>query len=121
MNAIISIKPQYVDEILAGRKRFEYRKRVFARPVEKVYIYASSPVSKVVGEFEIANVIEGHPEEIWEKTKQYSGIRKTHYDRYFEGRKIAYAIEIKNMVKYEKNVKLPIRAPQSYCYVDRIY
>jgi len=34
MNAIISIKPQYVEEILAGRKRFEYRKKVFARPVD---------------------------------------------------------------------------------------
>lgn len=52
MNVILSIKPEYVSEIIAGRKRFEFRKAVFAKSVEKVYIYASAPISKVVGEFD---------------------------------------------------------------------
>ena len=50
MNAILSIKPEYVAEIKAGRKRFEFRKAIFKEPVGKVYIYASAPVSMVVGE-----------------------------------------------------------------------
>ena len=49
---------------LPGRKRFEYRKAVFKQPVEKVLIYASAPVSKIVGEFEIADVVSGEPAEV---------------------------------------------------------
>ena len=36
MNAILSIKPEYVAEIKAGRKRFEFRKAIFKEPVGKV-------------------------------------------------------------------------------------
>lgn len=50
---ILSIKPEYVTEIEARRKRFEFRKAIFKQKVGKVYIYASAPVSKVVGEFEL--------------------------------------------------------------------
>lgn len=39
MNAILSIKPEFVKEIVSGRKRYEYRKAIFRQPVEKVYIY----------------------------------------------------------------------------------
>ena len=118
MNAIISIKPQYVEEILAGRKRFEFRKAVFARPVGKVYIYASAPVSKVVGEFKPAEILQGEPAEIWKKTEAYSGITKTYFDTYFEGRKIAYAIKIQNLQIYKEPKELPFQAPQSYRYID---
>ena len=57
MNVILSIKPEYVAEIKAGRKGFEFRKTIFKEKVEKVYIYASSPVSKVVGEFQPVDIL----------------------------------------------------------------
>ena len=57
MNVILSIKPEYVAEIKAGRKCFEFRKTIFKEKVEKVYIYASSPVSKVVGEFQPVDIL----------------------------------------------------------------
>ena len=118
MNAILSIKPEYVSEINAGRKRFEYRKAVFARPVDKVYIYSSAPVSKVVGEFVPAEIIAGEPAEVWEKTKAFSGITEKFYKEYFCGKSVAYAIEIKNLVIYDEPKVLPFHAPQSYRYVD---
>ena len=120
MNAIISIKPQYVEEILAGRKRFEYRKKVFARPVEKVYIYASSPISKVVGEFQPVDILSGTPASIWKQTNKKSGITKAFYDTYFAGRQIAYAIEIKNLKIYDAYKDLPFHAPQSFRYIDEL-
>lgn len=122
MNAILSIKPQFVKEIVAGRKRFEYRKSVFKQPVEKVFIYASAPISKVVGEFQPVDVISGTPAEVWKRTKQYSGVKKGFYDEYFHGRSTAYAIVIQNLVMYEEALTLPkdVKAPQSYCYIDRV-
>lgn len=120
MNAILSIKPEYVTEIIASRKRYEYRKAVFAQPVDKVYIYASSPISKVVGEFQPVDVLKGTPQDIWEKTKKYSGIKKEWYDQYFSGRTTAYAIEIKNLQIYKEPKELPFHAPQSYRYIENL-
>ena len=50
MNVVLSIKPEYVAEIKAGRKSFEFRKTIFRQKVKKVYIYASSPVRKTQGD-----------------------------------------------------------------------
>lgn len=122
MNAILSIKPQFVDEIKAGAKRYEYRKALFKRPVEKVYIYASAPVSRIIGEFHPLDVVSGTPEEVWTRTKQYSGIKKEWYDRYYEGRELAYAITIGDFKLYSMPIKpkLGFKAPQSFCYVDEL-
>lgn len=120
MNAILSIKPEYVTEIIASRKRYEYRKAVFAQPVDKVYIYASSPISKVVGEFQPVDILSGTPVSIWKQTQKESGISKTFYDMYFAGRQIAYAIEIKNLKIYDTPKELPFHAPQSFRYIDEL-
>ena len=119
MNAILSIKPEFVKEIVSGRKRYEYRKAIFRQPVEKVYIYASAPVGRVVGELEPVKILIGEPTEIWEKTKAYSDITKEFYKEYFCGRSVAYAIEIKNLVIFDEPKVLPFHAPQSYRSVTK--
>ena len=122
MNAILSIKPQFVEEIVAGKKKFEYRKSVFKQPVEKVYVYASAPISKVIGEFQPVDVVVGTPGDVWKETNKFSGITKRFFDEYYKGRKTAYAIVIQNFVKYDCQVNLPkgMHAPQSYCYVESL-
>lgn len=122
MNAILSIKPQFIEEIVAGKKKFEYRKSVFKQPVEKVYVYASAPISKVIGEFQPVDVVTGAPGDVWKETKEFSGITKILFDEYYKGRKIAYAIVIQNFVKYDCQVNLPkgMHAPQSFCYVESL-
>ena len=122
MNAILSIKPHFVEEIIKGKKKFEYRKSIFKQPVKKVYVYASAPISMVIGEFQPVDVIHGGPEEVWKKTRDFSGITKKFYNDYFKGRTTAYAIVIQNFVLYEKPKELPkgVHAPQSYCYIESI-
>lgn len=48
MDAILSIKPVYANQILAGTKKVEFRKRSFKEKVRRVYIYASVPVKQIV-------------------------------------------------------------------------
>ena len=117
MNAILSITPQFVEEIIAGNKLYEYRKSIFKQHVEKVYIYASAPVSRIVGEFQPADILSGKPDAIWEKTCDYAGISKRFYNDYFAGRTVAYAIAIQNLKIYETPKLLPLHAPQSFRYV----
>lgn len=125
MNAILSIKPQFVKEIMAGRKKFEFRKHGFKRPVRVIYIYASRPVCRIVGEFELGNVIEGKPREIWQQTHAYSGISKSYFDEYFTNHTIGFALEIKEIRIYPNPINpykrdKSFRAPQSFCYIDNI-
>lgn len=46
---LLSIKPKYVQKILDGTKRYEYRKVNFARRIDKIIIYSSYPVKKMLG------------------------------------------------------------------------
>lgn len=107
-----------MDEIKAGRKLFEFRKAIFKQPVEKVYIYASAPVSKVVGEFQPVDIMKGTPAEVWAKTRNLSGITEKFYKEYFAGRTIAFAIVIQNLKIYDNPKDLPFHAPQSFRYIE---
>ena len=124
MNVILSIRPNFCQAIFNGSKVYEYRKRVFKRiDVDKVYIYASKPICKIVGYFTIAAMIEDNPTEIWGKTHKGSGITKEYFDAYFRGCDMAHAILIGEVVKLDtpidpKNVIKNFTAPQNYRYVD---
>lgn len=120
MNVVLSIKPEYVAEIKAGRKRFEFRNTIFKKKVEKVYIYASLPVSKVVGEFQPVDVITGPPATVWKQTSKHAGITKAFYDEYFRDKSVAYAIVIQNLKMYDTPKNLPFHAPQSFRYIESL-
>lgn len=125
MNVILSIKPEFVEKILSGVKKYEYRKVAFKRPVSRVYIYSSSPVKRIVAEFMLDTVLSDSPIKIWEKTKDFSGIEKKYFFEYFGDREQAFALKIKNLHIYNQMYNpyeiLPnFIAPQSYCYIDKI-
>lgn len=123
MKVILSIKPEFVERIFSGIKRFEYRKVIFRRNnISTVIVYATKPFGKIVGEFEIGEIIENSPKELWNQTKDYSGISKNYFNEYFRGRDNGFAIKIKNckiydepldLWMYDENIKV---APQSFCY-----
>lgn len=119
---LISINPQYVEKIFNGTKKYEYRKIKGKREINKMLIYSTYPVKKVVGEAQIEDVLEGSPEEIWKKTKQYSGVEEIFYNEYFKGKTQAIAYKLKNVKKYDVPKELSIygvkSAPQSFVYVD---
>ena len=123
MRVLLSIKPEYADKILSGEKLYEFRKIVFKdKSVKSVVIYATMPVGKVVGEFDIDHIIQDNPKSLWELTKEFSGISKSFFDAYFSGRDKAFAIKIKNPNKYAKPLALNKLltngiAPQSFCYL----
>ncbi|WP_322804465.1 ASCH domain-containing protein [Vibrio alfacsensis] len=124
MKALLSIKPEFVEKILSKEKRFEYRKAIFKRPeVTTVVIYSTMPEGKIIGEFTIGEILAKAPDELWNETQQASGIDKKFFDAYFDGREVAYAIEIIDLVTYDKpidpyKVEPNFKAPQSFKYID---
>ncbi|ECB9671315.1 hypothetical protein FL873_05375 [Listeria monocytogenes] len=125
MKVMLSIKPEFVKEIIEGNKLFEYRKAIFKKTnIDSVVIYATKPYGKVVGEFLIDHIIEEEPTELWNLTSEFSGITKKIFNEYFEGRTVGYAIKIKEYIPYEEPLDLSFfsnikTAPQSFCYLQQ--
>lgn len=123
--ALLSIKPEYVKAIADGRKNVEFRKKVFNGNVDTVYIYSSSPVMKIVGYFIVEKIETGSPQSVWINNRDYAGITKEKYFRYFGGR-TANAIHMKNVVWFKNCISLSeieteyLHPPQNYCYLNNI-
>ena len=118
---LMSIKPEYVDKIFSGEKKYEYRKRMCKEKIDTIIVYSSSLIQKVVGELKIKQVLYDKKSIIWDKTNRYGGITKTKYDKYYENCDYAVAYEIEKAVLYNKPKDLKdynVRtAPQSYVYI----
>lgn len=119
---LLSINPEYVERIFAGSKKYEFRKRLANRTVDKILIYSTAPIMKVVGEVEIVETISASPTALWECTKKFAGISRDMYRKYFKGCKVAYAYQLGQVIRYdppkelsEFNVSLP---PQSFIYLS---
>jgi predicted transcriptional regulator len=122
-SAILSIKPNFADAIFGGRKTFEYRRKLFRSSVpRRVFVYASAPISQVVGQFEIAEILSDSPSRLWARTKSGSGICRKYFFEYFSGCDQANAIRIERPIVYGHPIDLKThfglsRPPQSFCYV----
>lgn len=119
---LMSIKPKYVDEILSGKKKYEYRRIKAKRPnIDKIIIYCTAPVMRVVAEVEVLEIIENNPEIVWKKTKSHAGISKKKYDEYFENKDTAFAYKLGNIIKYDQPRELKEigvnYTPQSFIYI----
>lgn len=122
MKVILSIKPEFVEKIINGEKKFEYRRKIFKKDVEKVLIYASSPIKSVVGEFIVEDILSLKIDELWKLTKDESGISRQYFYEYFMGLESGYAIKIKEFKKYENPLNLRnlniFYTPQSFVYIE---
>jgi predicted transcriptional regulator len=124
MDVLLSIKPKYVKSIIEGDKRYEFRKTIFKnREIDRIFIYSSSPVKKIVGSFEIGCILEDHSSDLWDTVKEFAGIDNRDFFAYFDGKSRAFAIEIQNLQEFNDPIDpyetMPgFVPPQSYCYMD---
>lgn len=120
---LMSINPEYVDKILNGKKKYEYRKiKARKNNINKIVIYATSPIMKIVGEVEVKSIIEDTPSSLWKKTRDLSGVKKDFYDAYYKNKSVAVAYELGQVTKYDVPLVLSDFGidfiPQSYTYLD---
>lgn len=124
MNVLLSIKPKYVDEIIKGKKKYEFRKSVFKyiEESDRVFIYSSSPVKKIVGSFSVGQIVEENPKKIWERFKDGAGITREDFYKYFKNRRRGFAISIENLKIFKEpldplTIKQDFFPPQSFYYI----
>ena len=119
---LLSIKPEYVERILQGTKKFEYRKRLAKEDVSVIYIYSTYPSMKVVGSDQVIGRLSASPTALWDKTKARAGISRAKYRDYFRGCKVAYAYELGEVTIFDNPQALSMygldSAPQSFAYIN---
>lgn len=123
MKVLLSIKPKYADLIFEGTKKYEFRRTIFKNAdIKTIVVYASSPVQKVIGEFEIEAILNTNLSLLWKQTKEHAGIDKQYFLEYFINKEKGYAIKIKKTRKYRKPLCLRedfnLLPPQSFLYLN---
>ena len=81
---LLSIKPEYVNKIVAGKKKYEFRKFHCREGIDTIVIYATAPMKKVIGEVALLDIIEGDVGYVWHETRGFGGILKKDYKAYYK-------------------------------------
>jgi len=122
MKVLLSIKPEFAFKIFDGSKKYEYRRAIFKRgEVTKIVVYASHPIMKVIGEFDIGYILHDEPQTLWSKTKEHAGITEQKFFEYFTDKSRGYAIKVDTTRMYDdplplNNLRISI-PPQSFMYL----
>jgi predicted transcriptional regulator len=124
---VMSVKPKYAERLLAGAKVIEIRKRFSKKWLGcKAILYASQPVSALVGEATINSITFGPPDEVWTRFESNIGCTRAEFEAYAASRDELCAIEMTNVLPYLAPVPLDqissllrqhLTPPQSYCEV----
>ena len=123
INVLLSIKPKYVEQILNGNKKYEFRRTVFKKKKGvKAFIYCTSPVKKIVAYFTVNRIFEDTPENLWNNFHKNSGVKFENFFKYFNNKEKGFAIKIENLKKFEKPIDPKeldpsFRPPQSFYYL----
>lgn len=121
---MLAIRPHFAFSIISGHKRVEFRKVRFRSKVSHAVIYATSPIQKVIGYFEVLGLCEGRPMDLWRRHHRVAGIDRSEFESYFAGSPQGIAIEIGKVHMLGAPISLStvghgIRAPQSFVYISK--
>jgi len=118
---LLSINPEHVENILSGKKLFEFRKVRCRADVDKIVIYSTAPIMRVVAEAMVEEIIEDDVLTVWNRTKEYAGISYNFFRKYYKGKKKAVAYRLGDVEAYEEPRSLSYYGieypPQSFVYL----
>jgi predicted transcriptional regulator len=119
----MSIHPRYAEAIVSGRKRAEFRKRPLAADVDVVLIYATAPVSAIIGWFTVRDTLKTKPDDIWRLLHDVGEICWSDFAAYYAGCDEGVALLVGETGRFTKQVALselhPSPAtPQSFNYIS---
>lgn len=120
---LLSIKPRFADQIVAGTKQVEFRRVWAQQPVPWIAVYASTPSQKIVGVVEVESVLLASAQTLWTLNgRRGGGLTKTELRNYFSGKRVGYAVLLGRVLRPPAPVEpsafmQEFRAPQSFRYL----
>ena len=123
---IISIRPEHVHNIMAGRKTVELRRR-FPESVVMgglMLIYSSSPEKALVGAARIENVRRMTPAGLWRAFREQVCVPRDFFNAYFAGADEGFGVVLGKAVRFDHPIpvselkeRFSFSPPQSFRYV----
>jgi predicted transcriptional regulator len=102
---LISVHVKHVENMLAGRKTVELRRRVIrVIPGTRVWIYCTHPMAQVLVTATITEIVTASPKDIWDAHGARSGLLRSEFDSYFDRANTACAIMLSDI----KRLKAPL-------------
>lgn len=93
--AILSIKPVYANQILAGTKKVELRKSAMGLNAgDVILVYSSAPEQQIAFWFQIASVEASSVNEMWARHQALLGIDYQDYLSYFSATPTAVGLHV---------------------------
>lgn len=119
---LLPIRPRFARSIMTGEKKVEFRKVRFRNEVSHVVVYASSPIQKILGYFEVSYMDQGSPKELWTRYNVEGKIFQDEFEAYYASSTRAIAIGIGNIYPLRNPVPLrrlgqSLTAPQGFMYL----
>lgn len=106
-NILISLDHRHAQNIYAGTKKVELRRRVLhVSAGDIVWIYEKIPVGSVTGSASISAVHVASPARLWRRFGAVSGLSKAEFFDYFDGLGTACALELSQATKLSKPLSL---------------
>lgn len=121
---LLSIKPKYVDLILAGSKRVELRRSWPSNDIGVMVLYSSAPIQRLVGLAFIDRVEECGFERLWDiADANGGGVTYEELKAYVAGKKRAFGVmidrvKVANVAVDPKDLFETFTPPQSFLYLS---
>jgi predicted transcriptional regulator len=100
----------------------ELRRKRLPSNVSHVVVYATSPLQRIVGWFEVDSVEHDRPSRLWERHGPATGVSAREFKTYFHGAQEGTAISVGRTVSLRKPLALSTlwrsSPPQSFGYLD---
>ena len=92
---LLSIKPVFIERVLRGEKRVEFRRRASARLAGMpVLMYATSPTCLLVARARVGDVRRAPARALWAAYRDSAGIDRAGLLEYFEGCSAGWGLEL---------------------------
>ncbi|TIN70176.1 MAG: ASCH domain-containing protein, partial [Mesorhizobium sp.] len=103
-DVVLSIRPQYSDKIMDGRKTVELRRRfpISAPGGTLAYIYSTSPIRAMVGVAEIKDVLKLPVKQIWAEFEDRAFVDQNDFDNYFQGLEFGFALLFEDVKPFSR-------------------
>jgi predicted transcriptional regulator len=126
---ILSIKPEFVEQIFNGTKTIELRKVMPSVKIgDTVIVYCTVPVKAIVGICKINNILQESPLNIWSKYSNKLGVTDKQFWEYYKNSNKSVGIFLEGVCKLDFEIPLSeikklhptFQPPQCFKYISRL-
>jgi predicted transcriptional regulator len=120
---LISLDERFANDIVAGRKTIEVRRRRMHVPVgSQVWIYVKQPKAEIVATATVSDVHCSSPKSLWRRFSRRTGLSQSEFLSYLEGTSEAFALGLADVrtlrapmsLSSLRNVEARFHPPQFY-------